>query len=95
MDNNDALLRLLRDFFNLPPDIRPEEITQKKIGAWDSLAMVQLIADLQGTFLVDFDLDEIGALRCYEEIRDTLLKKGVSLTRTTVSNVRPGKQAFR
>jgi len=86
MDNNDALLRLLRDFFNLPPDIRPEEITQKKIGAWDSLAMVQLIADLQGTFLVDFDLDEIGALRCYEEIRDTLVKKGISLTKTPVSN---------
>ncbi len=87
MEDNDALLRLLRDFFNLPPDVPPEEITQKNIGAWDSLAMVQLIADLQGTFLVDFDLDEIGALRSYQEIRDTLLRKGVSVTRTKVGNV--------
>ena len=89
MDDSDALLRLLRDFFNLPPDIRPQEITQESIGAWDSLAMVQLIADLQGTFLVDFDLDEIGTLTGYGEIRDTLLKKGVSLTRKMTGNVRP------
>ena len=88
MDDSDPLLRLLRDFFNLPPDMPPQEITQKKIGAWDSLAMVQLIADLQGTFLVDFDLDEIGTLRSYEEIRGTLLKKGVSLTSTMTGNVR-------
>jgi len=88
MDDSDALLRLLRDFFNLPPDIRPQEITQASIEAWDSLAMVQLIADLQGTFLVDFDLDEIGTLTGYGEIRDTLLKKGVSLTRKMTGNVR-------
>jgi len=88
MDDSDALLRLLRDFFNLPPDMSPREITQKKIGAWDSLAMVQLIADLQGSFLVDFDLNEIGTLRSYEEIRDTLVKKGISLTRTMTGNVR-------
>jgi len=79
IDNSDALLRLLRDFFNLSPDIPPEEITEKKIGAWDSLAMVQLIADLQGTFSVEFDLDEIGSLRSYDEIHTALCRKGVAL----------------
>ena len=58
-------------------DIQPQEIDQKSISSWDSLAMVQLIADLQGTFSVDFDLDEIGALRSYDEIHRTLSKKGV------------------
>ena len=38
--------------------------------------MVQLIADLQGTFLVEFELGEIGALRGYEEIRSALAKRG-------------------
>jgi acyl carrier protein len=61
-NNSDPLLRLLTDFFNLPPDSRPEEITQRSVAAWDSLAMVQLIADLQGTFRVEFDLNEINAL---------------------------------
>ena len=78
MNNSDSLLRLLTSFFNLPPDTRPQDITQQKVGSWDSLAMVQLIADLQGTFEVDFALNEIQTLRSYEEIRDILTKKGVS-----------------
>lgn len=77
MDNGDPLFRLLRDFFNLPPDALPQDITQQAIASWDSLAMVQLIADLQGTFLVEFDLDEIGTLRSYDEIRAALAKKGL------------------
>ena len=88
MQDRDALLRLLREFFNLPPDVRPQEITQKTVAEWDSLAMVQLIADLQGTFLIDFDLEEIDRLRSYEEIRATLLKKGVSLIGTASDSVR-------
>jgi acyl carrier protein len=79
MNNSDRLLRLLIDFFNLPPETHPRQITQQVISSWDSLAMVQLIADLQGSFLVEFDLDEIGALRSYAEIRDALSKKGVPL----------------
>ena len=88
MQDRDALLRLLTEFFNLPPDVRPQEITQKAVAEWDSLAMVQLIADLQGTFQVDFGLEEIDRLRSYEEIRATLLKKGVSLIRTASDSVR-------
>jgi acyl carrier protein len=78
-NNSDLLLRLLTDFFNLPSDTRPEEITQQSVASWDSLAMVQLIADLQGTFRVEFDLNEINALRSYDEIHQTLSKKGVFL----------------
>ena len=90
MDKSDPLLRFLTDFFNLPPDASSQEITQEAIASWDSLAMVQLIADLQGTFLVKFDLDEIGALRSYNEIRRALSKKGISLKEPMVSPSRRG-----
>src|SRR5947207_4359391 len=90
MDESDPLLRFLTDFFNLPPDASSQEITQEAIASWDSLAMVQLIADLQGTFLVKFDLDEIGALRSYNEIRRALSRKGVSLKKPMVSPSRRG-----
>ena len=83
MRNNDRLQHLLLEFFNLPPDTLPREINQKAVAAWDSLAMVQLISELQGTFSIEFDLEEIDALRSYDEIRHSLLKKGVSLNRTT------------
>lgn len=79
MNKSDRLLRLLTDFFNLPAETHPREISQQTIPSWDSLAMVQLIGDLQGSFLVEFDLDEIEALRSYDEIRHALTRKGVSL----------------
>jgi acyl carrier protein len=85
MNNSDPLLRLLTDFFNLPPDTPPQEITQETVSSWDSLAMVQLIADLHGTFSVEFDLDEIDTLRSYDEIHRALSSKGVSLKGPTVS----------
>jgi len=85
MNNSDPLSRLLTDFFNLPPDTRPREIRQQAIASWDSLAMVQLIADLEGTFSVEFNLDEIDALRSYDEIHRVLSRKGVSLKKPAAS----------
>jgi acyl carrier protein len=79
MEKPDPLRRLLIDFFGLAEETQPEQLTQDGISAWDSLAMVQLIGELQGTFAVDFDLDEIESLRTYSEIRNTLIRKGVLL----------------
>jgi len=78
MNDNDPLLRLLVEFLDLPADTRPENIRQELFPSWDSLAMVQLITELEGTFSVNFDLDEIGRLRSYDEIRDALCRKGFS-----------------
>lgn len=85
MTKHNHLLRLLTDFFNLPPNTPPRAINQEAIASWDSLAMVQLIADLQGTFSVEFDLHELDSLRSYDEIRRALSRKGVSLGRPAAS----------
>jgi acyl carrier protein len=78
-NDNDPLLRLLVEFFDLPDDTQPENIRQPLLASWDSLAMVQLITELEGAFSVNFDVGEIQCLRSYDEIRDALLKKGISL----------------
>jgi acyl carrier protein len=77
MSDKDHLLDLLIEFFNLPPNTLPADISQNALPAWDSLAMVQLISELQATFSVDFDLDEIQRLRSYDEIRNALVNKGI------------------
>jgi acyl carrier protein len=79
MNNNDPLLDLLLEFFDLPAGTRPENIRQQLVPSWDSLAMVQLITELEGKFLVNFDIDEIQRLRSYDEIGDVLRRKVVSL----------------
>ena len=78
INNNDPLLGLLLEFFDLPADTRPENIRQQLLPSWDSLAMVQLITELEGTFLVSFDIDDIDRLRSYDEIRHALCRKGFS-----------------
>lgn len=78
--NTDPLRRVLTEFFDLPGETPTQELAQKKIAAWDSLAMVQLIGELQTAFRVEFELDEIERLRSYGEIRDTLTGKGVVFT---------------
>lgn len=79
MGNSDPLRNLLIEFFDLAPDIEAEEITQSAVANWDSLAMVQLITELQGSFGVEFDLDEIQTLTNYQEIRQILTRKGISV----------------
>jgi len=78
MNDSDPLLRLLVEFFDLPADTRPENVRQQLLPSWDSLAMVQLITELEGKFPVNFDIDEIQLLRSYGEIRDALSRKGIS-----------------
>jgi acyl carrier protein len=73
MNNNDPLLDLLLEFFDLPADTRPEDIRQQLVPSWDSLAMVQLITELERKFGVNFDIDAIQRLRSYDEIRYALV----------------------
>jgi acyl carrier protein len=85
MNDNDPLLRLLLEFFDLPADTGPENIRQQLLPSWDSLAMVQLITELEGVFSVNFDIDEIDRLRSYDEIRDALSRKGFSFHAPPIS----------
>lgn len=73
---DDSLHRLLIEFFDLPANTRSENLSQQLLPKWDSLAMVQLITELERRFSIEFDLDEIHRLRSYAEIREVLSRKG-------------------
>ena len=79
MQTKDRLRDLLIDFFGLPAETQTQDLSQKALANWDSLAMVQLIGELQAAFAIEFDIDEIQTLRSYEEIRDCLAAKGIRL----------------
>jgi acyl carrier protein len=79
MTESDALRDLLIEFFQLPQTTTPADLTQLSIARWDSLAMVQLITELQSTFGVEFELGEIEHLTSYAEIRAALLNKNIAL----------------
>lgn len=76
----DRLADLLIEFFELPRDTVASDIAQERIAKWDSLAMVQLIVELQAVFGVDFDVDEIDRLTSYSAISEALSRKGVKVS---------------
>jgi acyl carrier protein len=79
MNESDALRDLLIAFFELPPTSATNDLTQASIAKWDSLAMVQLITEMQSAFEVEFDIDEIERLKSYAEIRAVLARKKIGL----------------
>jgi acyl carrier protein len=79
MTEKDLLLELLIDFFELPSSTPPGNLNASTVSKWDSLAMVRLITELQSTFALQFDLEELEHLSSYDEIRNALRRKGVSL----------------
>jgi acyl carrier protein len=76
MNESDPVRDLLVEFFQLPPATPASELAQSSVAQWDSLAMVQLIAELQSVFGVVFELDEIERLTSYAEIRAALARRG-------------------
>ena len=76
----DRLRDLLVEFFELAPETAPGDIVQERIAEWDSLAMVQLIVEIQNVFGVGFDVEEIEQLASYSQIRQALNRKGVKVS---------------
>ena len=77
----DRLRDLLIEFFELSPDTATADIVQERIAKWDSLAMVQLIVELQTVLGVEFEVDEIDRLTSYSQIREALARRGVKVSR--------------
>jgi acyl carrier protein len=76
-DPAERLIPLLLEFFELPAETDPAEIDQRLLSAWDSIATVQLITDIEQTFSVNFEIEEIVQLTSYREIREALVRRGV------------------
>jgi acyl carrier protein len=77
MNATEDLHNLLAEFFGVPSSTAVDQLNQRSVSNWDSLAMVQLITEVQSAYNVNFELDEIERLTSYSQIRDALLRKGV------------------
>ena len=80
MSSSDVFRQLLIAFFDLLFDIEPENISQKSIPAWNSLASIQLIAELQGRFNVDLDVKKLKSRRSYSGFATALSEKALLIS---------------
>ena len=65
-------LKITREQFR--NDTGPEDV-----GSWDSLAHLSLVAALEEAYDLEFDMDEISKMKTIGDIKQILVKYGVSV----------------
>tara|TARA_B100000787_G_scaffold166746_1_gene152442 strand:- start:712 stop:954 length:243 start_codon:yes stop_codon:yes gene_type:complete len=77
MNNNDKLLTVFSDLFDVPFNKLGLELAQDDIDRWDSLGMINLIVSLEQLFDVKFDIVEMSEMNTISFIKELLVAKGI------------------
>lgn len=78
MNNHEKLILAISDVLNVPVDIINDDSDKDSLPGWDSLAMVNLVMELETIFDISFDLLEIAEFKSVCIIKLFLEDKGVS-----------------
>lgn len=71
----EKILEVLKETFEL--DVVDKTISQLNCEAWDSMGQLNLVADLEDVFNVSLEPEEIGEMKCFDDILRILKSKGV------------------
>jgi acyl carrier protein len=77
MDNQKKLFQVFVGILNVDIESLDEKSSPDTIHNWDSLAVVNLVCELEQTFEVQFDILEIADFRNIGIIKSILMEKGV------------------
>ena len=71
----EKILEVLKETFEL--DSVDKTISQQNCEAWDSMGQLNLVADLEDAFDISLEPEEIGEMKCFEDIVRILKSKGI------------------
>lgn len=77
MSNQEKLFKAAAEVFGVDPATINDESSQESVPKWDSLGMVNLVAELEAVFEVQFDIMEIADFHTIGIIKSVLVEKGV------------------
>ena len=77
MSNIDKLIESIAGVLGVSVDSIDESSNQDSLEGWDSLAMVNLVTELETVFDVQFDILEIAEFHSVEIIKLVLIEKGI------------------
>ena len=80
MNNTDKLIGAISSVLGVSMESVSEAISQDDILEWDSLAMVNLIAELEIVFDVQFEIIEIAGFDNIKKIKMALESKGIEFS---------------
>lgn len=78
MDNNKELFQVFADVLKVDIGTLDESSSPDTIRNWDSLAVINLVCELERTFLVQFDILEIADFRNIGIVKSILMEKGIA-----------------
>ena len=71
----EKVLEILKNLFEL--DTVDETCSQTTCEKWDSMGQLNLVVELESEFDVTLEPEEIGEMKCFENIIRILKSKGV------------------
>ena len=71
----EKILEVLKTSFEL--DIVDTTCSQLTCEAWDSMGQLNLVAELEDTFDISLEPEEIGTMKSYDDIVRILKEKGI------------------
>lgn len=74
MNNLEKYNGIFKKMFNVPDD-QLESLAYKETAEWNSMAQIALVAEIEETFGLDFDTDDIFQLKSYVIGKDMLTTK--------------------
>ena len=78
MTNLEKLIESVAGALGIPADCIDMNSNQDSVEKWDSLAMVNLVTELETIYGVQFDILEIADFHSVEIIKLILIEKGIS-----------------
>lgn len=70
----EKVLKILQEVFEL--ETVDVTCSQTSCEAWDSMGQLNLVAELEDIFAVNLEPEEIGAMKCFDDIINILKAKG-------------------
>ena len=79
MSNKDNYDRVFIESFDLDEKKLNDKLEYNSIEAWDSIGHMQMIAELEDTFEIEFEMDDIIDFSSYNKGVEILAKYGIEV----------------
>ena len=78
MSGFNELKRIFEEIFALPGAKFNREVLHGDVAKWDSIGHMKMVADLETTFDIEFEVDEIMEMQSVAEILGILRNHGIN-----------------
>ena len=79
MNKKEAYNRVFIESFDLDEKQLNDKLEYNSIESWDSIGHMQMIAELEDTFEIEFEMDDIINFSSYDKGIEILVKYGVEV----------------